>query len=134
MKNVALRIDGGGSLQDLLKNAGKELEAVAIQASKKAAHDTGMKVKRQIVSVCRSYGWNKYAKGWSMRSTELGIIIYNKTLPGLTFLLEFGHDVVRNGTKVGRTKPYPHIKPAEEMGKQEFEEAIIREMERRLGS
>lgn len=133
-KNVALRIDGGGGLQDLLKNAGAEMEAIAMQASKKAAHDTGIKVKKQIVSVCRANGWKKYSKGWSMRSTELGIIIYNKTLPGLTFLLEHGHNVIRNGAKVGQTKAYPHIKPAEEMGIQEFEEAVIREMERRLGA
>lgn len=134
MKNIALKIDGGGGLENLLKNAGAEMEAIAIQASKKAAHEVGLKVKKQIVSVCRTNGWKNYAKGWSMRSTELGIIIYNKNLPGLTFLLEHGHDIIRNGAKVGRTRAYPHIKPAEEMGVQEFEEAVIREMERRLGA
>lgn len=133
-KNVAIKIDGGGGLSDLLKNVEGEMQAVAIQASKKAAHDTGLKVKNDLKRRSLAYGWKKYAKGWSMRTNEMGITIYNKSMPGLTFLLEFGHDVMRNGAKVGRTKAYPHIKPAEEEGIAEFEEAVIREMERRLGS
>lgn len=133
-KNVAIRIDGGGGLQDLIKNAGAEMEAVALQAAKKAAHETGLKVKKDLKARSRAYGWKNYAKGWSMRTDETGITIYNKLMPGLTFLLEFGHDVIRKGVKVGRTKAYPHIKPAEATGIAEFEEAIIREMERRLGS
>ncbi|MBR5299818.1 MAG: hypothetical protein IKU36_06175 [Bacteroidales bacterium] len=133
-KNVAIRIDGGGGLQDLIKNAGAEMEAVAILAAKKAAHDTGLKVKNDLKKRSLAYGWKKYAKGWSMRTDETGITIYNRSMPGLTFLLEFGHDVIRNGVKVGNTKAYPHIKLAEEAGIAEFEEAVIREMERRLGS
>ena len=133
-KNVAIKIDGGGSLEDIIKNAGKELEAVAIQASKKAAHDVGLQVKKDLKTRSLAYGWKKYAKGWSMRTNEMGITIYNKSMPGMTFLLEFGHDIIRNKTKVGRTRPFPHIKPAEEEGIAKFEEAIIKEMSRRLGA
>lgn len=133
-KNVAIKIDGGGGLDSLLKSLEGEMQVVAIEASKKAAHDTGIKVKNDLKSRSLAYGWKRYAKGWSVRTNEMGITIYNKSLPGLTFLLEFGHDLVRNGTKIGRTSAFPHIKPAEEVGIAEFEEAIIREMERRLGA
>lgn len=129
-----VKIRGGEGLNHLIKSMGEDLEVVAIQAAKAAAHSVGLKVKADLKSRCLAYGWKNYAKGWSMRATEYGITIYNKSMPGLTFLLEFGHDVVVNGRKVGRTRAFPHIKPAEEQGIEEFEEAIIREMERRLGA
>lgn len=130
----AIKIKGGASLESIIKNAGEELEIVAIEAAKKAAHEAGLKVKKDLKSRSNAYGWKNYAKGWGMRTNENGIVIFNKSMPGLTFLLEFGHDVVRNGKKVGRTKPFPHIKPAEEQGIAEFEEAIIREFSRRMGA
>lgn len=63
----------------------------------------------------------EYAKGWG-RKTEKKfgetntIIIYNKTKPGLTHLLEHGH-AKRGG---GRVEGKPHIRPVEEMVIEEF--------------
>lgn len=56
----------------------------------------------------------EYYKGWTVdEETSLGgwptFTIYNKTHPGLTHLLEKGHE-----TSKGRTTAKPHIKPAEE--------------------
>ena len=51
----------------------------------------------------------KYANSWAVKKVNGKFIIYNKK-PGLTHLLENGHDVVVNGVKVGRASAHPHIK------------------------
>lgn len=130
MSNI--KIKGGESLEQLLANAGDELQAVAFQATKKAAHDAGIKTKNMLKKA--PIRGKKYNKGWKMRSNETGIILYNDAQPGLTWLLEHGHDIVRNGKKVGHFNGIPHIKPAEEYGATLFEEGIIKEMSRRLGA
>lgn len=130
----AIRIRGGASLEAIIKSAGEEMQAAAIIASKKAAHEVGLRLKADLKARSLANGWTNYAKGWSMRTNEYGVTIYNRKQPGLTFLLEFGHDVIRDGRKVGRTKAHPHIKPAEEKAIIDFEETIIREMEAVLGA
>lgn len=130
MSNI--KIKGGDSLESLLAHAGEELQVVAIQAAKKAAHDAGIKTKNKLKHA--PVGGTKYKKGWKTRTNETGIIVFNDAQPGLTWLLEHGHDIVRNGQKVGHFDGVPHIKPAEEYGTELFEEGIITEMSRRLGS
>lgn len=55
----------------------------------------------------------KYAKSWAVKKSKGTHTIYNKQ-PGLTHLLENGHDVIRNGQKVGEAKPHPHIKAVDD--------------------
>lgn len=55
----------------------------------------------------------KYAKSWAVKKVNASYTIYNKQ-PGLTHLLENGHDVIRNGQKVGEAKPHKHIKPVDD--------------------
>lgn len=55
----------------------------------------------------------KYAKSWAVKKTKGTHTIYNKQ-PGLTHLLENGHDVIRNGQKIGEAKPHPHIKDVDD--------------------
>lgn len=69
----------------------------------------------------------KYAKSWAVKKEKGRYIVYNKK-PGLTHLLENGHDIIRDGKKVGRVQGRPHIKPVEEM----VTEDIIKELESRL--
>ena len=69
----------------------------------------------------------KYAKSWAVKKERGRYIVYNKK-PGLTHLLENGHDIIRNGRKVGRVVGRPHIKPVEEM----VSENIIKELESKL--
>lgn len=127
-----IRIKGGQSLEQLIKSAGDELEVVAIQATKKSAHDAGLKTKQMLKKA--PIKGKKYNRGWKMRTNETGIILYNDTQPALTWLLEKGHDIIRGGKKVGHFDGIPHIKPAEEYGTELFEEGIINEMSRRLGA
>lgn len=55
----------------------------------------------------------KYAKSWAVKKVNGTYTIYNKQ-PGLTHLLENGHDVVVNGKKVGSAPAKPHIKEVDQ--------------------
>lgn len=56
-----------------------------------------------------------YAKGWTWKKVNGHYIVYNKTDYQLTHLLEYGHDVVAYGKKVGHVAAQPHIKEVEDM-------------------
>lgn len=60
-----------------------------------------------------------YSKGWTSKveKTRIGVtgIVYNRDVPGLAHLLEFGH-AKRNG---GRTRSIPHVMPVYEWAAQE---------------
>lgn len=68
----------------------------------------------------------KYSRGWGKTKEGRTTIIHNKRHGSLTHLLEFGHATV-NG---GRTRAFPHIKPAEENAKKGLEEKIRRKLEK----
>lgn len=63
----------------------------------------------------------EYAAGWGYE-TELGVghvkaTVHNKRKPGLTHLLEKGHEKFVGGVDTGeRVRAYPHIEPAYEVG------------------
>ena len=65
----------------------------------------------------------KYAKGWTAKKEGPGrYVVYNKTKPQLTHLLEHGH-AKRGG---GRVEGRPHIKPAGERHVPQLERKIVR--------
>lgn len=70
----------------------------------------------------------RYAKGWGVKKSKDGVVIYNKTDPGLTHLLEKGHDIIRKGKKAGHAAAQPHIKAVEEMVKTEMVEEVEKEL------
>lgn len=82
--------------------------------------------KRALMSLSPARS-GKYAKSWAVKKNKGQYIVYNKK-PGLTHLLENGHDVVVNGRKVGRAPAQPHIKPVEDM----ISEKIVKELEAKL--
>lgn len=53
---------------------------------------------------------SKYARGWVSEPDGDGAIVYNKTEPSLTHLLEHGHATLAGG----RTAARPHIGPEEQ--------------------
>ena len=69
----------------------------------------------------------KYAKSWAVKKNKGQYIVYNKK-PGLTHLLENGHDIIRDGRKIGHAPAQPHIKPVEEM----ITDKIVKELEEKL--
>ena len=71
-----------------------------------------------------------YADGWSVKYERKGngkfsFIVHNRKKPGLTHLLEKGHQLWQGG----RAQAIPHIKPVEEWCNEEFE----RRVKERLG-
>ena len=75
----------------------------------------------------KKYG--EYAKGWSGQSTgKRGIVIYNKTAPGLTHLLENGHVGKNQHGKWGRVAPVKHIEPVEKELIEVFEEELQKDL------
>lgn len=123
----------GGLLQDqigdILKNADAAVRAASKDAAKKTANDTAKRLKK--TSPVRK---GNYAKGWKVTYQDGGYIVHNASRPSFTHLLEFGHDVVADGHKVGRAKADPHIAPAESAGKEEFVFQVEKEIERRLNN
>ena len=73
----------------------------------------------KATSPVASDGGGRYAKSWAVKKVKGTYTIYNKK-PGLTHLLENGHDVVVNGKKVGRAPAQPHIKQVDEWLSQEI--------------
>lgn len=69
-----------------------------------------------------------YAKGWAVKKEKGNYIVYNKKAPGLTHLLEKGHDIVVNGQKVGHAPAKPHIKKVEE----QLEANVMKKLEDKL--
>lgn len=98
----------------------EECEKIARQVAKEGA------IKLKSVSP-RGYGSKKghYADGWTMKAvktgnTDFSFIVHNAKKPGLTHLLENGHQL-RNG---GRANPYPHIAQVEKWCIEEYERRV----------
>lgn len=78
--------------------------------SKEVVEDVGQQTVDELkVTSRRRRG--KYAKSWAMKNDKKGNVIVYNTEYRLTHLLEKGH--VKRGGK-GRTRPFGHIRPAEE--------------------
>lgn len=127
-----IRIEGG-DLASLLDDLGVKAEAIVQTASEQSAKKVAAKVARTLRASSPSGRSGKYRKGWKSKKLDHGeYVVYNESAPGLTHLLENGHDVIRNGMKVGRASAHPHIQQAEQDGIKEFEEEVRKEVERRL--
>ena len=129
MSNVSIK--GADSLQgavdQILANSEVEILYASKDAAKKSADETVKFLKRN--SRKKRGG---YAKGWKATNDEYGYIVHNARLPGLTHLLENGHDIVVNGQKVGHYNGDGIIKIAEQYGIEDFEKLCKEEIERRL--
>lgn len=83
---------------------------------KKEVADEGVKLLREKSP--KKTG--EYAKGWARKRIGSAEVIYNRTKPQLTHLLERGH-AKRGG---GRTQAFPHIEPVEKQVVEEFEKRV----------
>lgn len=129
MSNVSIK---GGSLSKEIMNAFDVTEAVVNQAAETCSAKAARKAKDLLKGA--PVGGTKYNSGWKVKKEKDGAILYQAAQPGLTHLLENGHDIIHNGVKVGEARAIPHIKPAEEMAAEYFEQSIIEEIERRLST
>ena len=78
----------------------------------------------------------KYKSGWDTKlykdRLSVEAVVYNGVRPGLTHLLEHGHEIKIYGhalAKGGRTNPQVHIQPAEQWAIEEFMKRVTRALE-----
>lgn len=114
---------------EIVEDYSSKVKGVAEECTAQAAKDTA----RRLRNVTNPRLTGEYAKGWAVKKKASDTyIVYNKTAPGLTHLLENGHAVANQygnyGHPNGRVKGIKHIEPAAEEGAAE----LIAEVERRL--
>ncbi len=107
------------ALREYTADVVEEIDRQAIKIANKTVKELKQTSPRRI------HGGRHYADGWARTKTEDGQVIYNKTKPGLTHLLEHGH-AFRSG---GRARAFPHILPAEEKAIKDFEKAVEKAIE-----
>ena len=116
-------------VDDLASAVMKELEAyekMSSVAMKLAVREAGKTVKKEVQERAPKHT-GAYAKGWKV-STEsetthrLRLVVHATNKSSLSHLLEHGH-VNRGG---GRTKGFPHIAPAQEIGEKKLTADIVR--------
>lgn len=97
----------------------------ALRAIEEAAPKVGREARKELEAASpRGNTGKPYAQGWTVKTEHgrLGIrvIVHNKSKPGLTHLLEFGH-ALRNG---GRSRAFPHIAPVNQAAQEKFVELV----------
>lgn len=98
------------------------------EAAKEAADVTARQLKSTSPKKTKGKGRGKYARGWTVKKESAGhlvsYVVYNKTSPGLTHVLEFGHAARNQYGSYGRVRAIPHIGHAAEAGIMRFELGI----------
>lgn len=110
------------SLEEFNELATEEMEKIAKKVAKE-----GTKKLKATSPRGKGSGGRKghYADGWSVKYIQEGankfsFVVHNNKKPGLTHLLENGHQLPQGG----RAKAYPHIKEVEEWCNEEFERRV----------
>lgn len=118
--------DVSKQLADILNEYDDKVKEVARKEAKKS----GQRTARELRSASPK-GPKGYAGGWASKQYDADtVVVYNKKMPGLAHLLEFGH-VIRNkkGT-YGRAPAHPHIKPVEAKNNEEYVDNVTRALGR----
>ena len=107
------------------------LDAVDKDVQRSAQKNIQLTAKESVIKLKNTSPTNtgEYSKGWGVKKEgDMDVVVYNRTMPGLTHLLENGH-VIRNkkGT-YGRAPAHKHIKPAEEWAIDELPRRIIEDI------
>ena len=111
-------------MAQLLDEVNKDVEKSAKTNIQRVAKESVQKLKNTSPSKT-----GEYASGWGMKKQgDADVVVYNRTAPGLTHLLENGH-VIRNkkGT-YGRAPAHKHIKPVEDWAIDELPRRIIEDI------
>lgn len=115
-------------LDRLLSDFSKEENEILFQCMSKA-----MKKTKKDVKAASPKGPKGYAKGWSIRTKRemFGFtgIIYNRTHPQLTHLLERSHLIRNQNGTYGRTSPghgqVVHIEPVRDNAEEYLIELLV---------
>lgn len=102
-----------------------EVQEAVNEAAKEAAETTARELKQTSPKRTKGKGKGKYARGWKVKKKQEGhlvsFVVYNGARPGMTHLLEFGHQGRNQYGSFGRVRAIPHIGRAADAGIQRFE-------------
>lgn len=104
---------------EILDSYNAEVKAQVQATSKEVAKECAKKLRETSPK-----NEGNYAKGWTTKLQDGLAIVYNKTKPHLTHLLENGHAKKNKYGSYGFQSADVHIKPVEEWGNEEFERRI----------
>lgn len=111
----------------LLKEYGDRVIDIAITAADDTAKDARSMLRSNNAGAFKNRK-GSYRRGWraTLIKKNLGVVakVYNATDYQLTHLLEYGHDVKRNGVTIGHAQEYPHIKDVNDWAIKAFEDAL----------
>lgn len=110
-----------GTIQEILHSMPTKTENIIDEAADVASK----KAVKELKATSPQGSTGNYAQGWTKKKEKGKTVVYNKKY-SLTHLLENGHDIIRNGVKVGYSEPIKHIKPVEEMVQEEMTEEVER--------
>lgn len=122
----AANLDGGFEriIEDFARGLGEDV---------RRATEKGAEVCCEVLQETKVPGdTGAYAAGWKVKADQAsffgaGAIVYNASKPGLTHLLEEGHQLFIHGKDTGRRAPaYPHISPAADAGMGAMEKELGR--------
>ncbi len=120
MKSIEIQMD------EILKTFDIELNENVEKIARKVSRETANQLRS---SSPKKPGGGEYAAGWTCRKDGgvlgAGYVVYNKSKPGLTHLLEHGHETRNQYGTYKRTPAKVHIKPAEEAAKAKFEKLMV---------
>ncbi len=109
-------------MAEILDDYSKEVQEVSRRSVNSTAKETAQRLKN---TSARRTG--EYAQGWTSKKVDEDTsVTYNRTMPGLTHLLENGHAIVNKKGQYGRVSGDHKIKDAEEWGATELVNKIER--------
>ena len=112
-------------INDILKDYTDDIQEGISRVAQEVAKDDVKALKQANTYKVRSGNYNK---SWTVTTSRgmntISCIVHNKDHYQLTHLLEWGHQIKRNGTKVGNAKAYPHIAPVEKISNETFERKV----------
>lgn len=121
-------------MSEILDEIKEDVHDCAERAADKAGKETVNKVK--ALSPSKS---GEYKRGWTRKklkaTSDYGatVIVYNKTMPGLTHLLNNGHVLRNKYGEFGRVSGDGHIGTAASYGTIVFVEEMNKELDKKLG-
>lgn len=123
---------------DLYSEVGKIMDDIsdscngAMEVATEKAAKFSVKELKKFKTNKSHQATGKYSSGWTYAKKGLNrFTVHNKKYYQLTHLLENGHDIIRNGRKVGYSAPIKHIKPVEEATGDAIDQYLFEELKKR---
>lgn len=115
----------GKELANIVRDYQEDLDVSLKQAAQRAGSKGAAALRGSSASVIGG----RYARGWGYTTTErrlyFDLDIWQKQVPGLPHLLEFGHAMPQGG----RSRAKPHVEPVNEMLQEQFVNIIREDIE-----